>query len=507
MRSRTCACLMAVVPGLVVASAASAQSVEDLLPFIPEDANSVSILRVHALTNSPRGRALGWAEKHETEYLHGAVTIPPWVERLVRASQASPGTPGGNWTVALLPLPADYDLSELAEREGTEVQEIAEHSVVATLRHNGYFVELHGKGKDDSRVLGGMSPATRQQVARWIQESHGGLGLPLISDYLLQACADPEPQIVIAFDLEHMLDPVTIRYRLNGSAALETESSAKTALTLDLQTLQGLVFTVRVQEEASARLQLDFGRQIGPEGSFIQPLVAELLSDAGAYLEELEDAQTNIDGKSVVIEMTLSDESLRRVLSLVTAPPPGTGPGRTEPAAETTDPKAPDLAASQRYFKAVNRNIDDLQKAYGRAKSYSRTAHWHDNFAQRIDNLPIKGVDPDLIAYGSRIASDLRGLAASLRGTAVQVNALQQSIVYNVDYTPGYWNSGWGWWGMGASWRPDSYQVTSNLQDVRAKQAEAVGKSAPQREEIWQMINNDRAATERKMIGRYGDNF
>jgi hypothetical protein len=496
----------------------AAQDVAVFLPFLPEDSNTIAVLRVRDLVNSPRGQKEGWAEKHETEFLQGAITIPPWVEVLVRSSYARPGVPGGDWTAVVLPLPATYQMTDLAKREGTEVQEIAEHSAVLASRHSGYFVELQKAEEGKTPILGGMSPATRQDISRWITESHrSGAGLRL-SEYLTSAAGDDSAQIVLALDMHEMLDPVQVRYRVDGTTALKDKAEAKAKLRIDLQTLKGVQFKVRVGETATAEMRLDFGRQIGDEGEFLKPLVIELLGDAGAELEEFADAQLRVSGSSATLSMPLSDESLRRVLSLVTAPPPGGGSGRAAPSATppepAQEPSAPNLTASRRYFQAVNRNIDDLQKAYGRAQSYARTAHWHENFAKRIEHLPTAGVDPALLEYGRTISSQLRALGASLRGTAVQVNALDKSVVYNVDVTPTY-QSGADWWWGGArtAWGPYTYgqpvnvNVTSNLADVRAKQAEIVGGSAPQREQIWQLINDDRAATERAMVGKYGAEF
>ena len=54
---------------------------------------------------------------------------------------------------------------------------------------------------------------------------------------------------------------------------------------------------------------------------------------------------------------------------------------------------------------------------------------------------------------------------------------------------------------------PQNVVVTSNLQDVRAKQAEVVAASAPEREQIWQIINDERDAMERQMVGKFGEQF
>src|SRR5688572_12402152 len=54
---------------LACSTAGLAQAVSDLLPLVPRDVNSLSVLRVQALTHSPRGEQEGWAARHETEHL------------------------------------------------------------------------------------------------------------------------------------------------------------------------------------------------------------------------------------------------------------------------------------------------------------------------------------------------------------------------------------------------------------------------------------------------------
>ncbi len=491
---------------------APAQDVSDLLPLVPRDANALAVFRVHALTGSPRGQKEGWAARHESQHLDGAVTIPPWVEVLVRASFVRPGTRGGDWTTVLTPLPAGYEMTQLAQREGTEVQEIAGHAAVLSERHSGYFVEFKGDGGSAPRVLGGMAPASRQDAARWIAETGRATGAEGVSPYLVEAVQDATPQLVLALDMRDMLDPVHIRNRLDAAEALKGQGAPRSALIIAFQTLRGVRFSMRVQDTTTAEVRFDFGRRIGDEGKFVKPLFIEFLNDAGAALDELESSEVKVDGQTVTLRMPLSDESLRRVLSLITAPPPPHSPGRAAQATPAPPQPAsgPDAIASRRYFQAVSRNVDDLARAYSRGQSYARTAQWHENFAQRIDHLPTAGVDPALVEYGRRISSQLRALGASLRGTAVKVNALDRSVFYNTEFVPA---NGFEWWWGGArtAWgpvvQPQNVVVTSNLQEVRAKQAEVSAAAAPEREQIWQMINDERDAIERQMIGKFGEQF
>lgn len=520
MFQRTRSALLGAMMIVAMCGSAQADEVVELLPFVPEDANAIAVMRIDDLKSSPLGQAENWAEKHETEFLDGAANVPPWVSTLVRSSYLRSGTPGGDWTAVLVPLPEEYDMQVLAEREETEVQEIDGRPAVAATRNNGYFIELTAGAGGDQRVLGGMMPATRQDVARWADDAESANGNPGLSPYLATCASDESAQIVLAFDMEHMLDPVQIRYRLDGAEALQGKDREKSGLTILFQTFKGVKFDVHVTDSMIAEIHMEFGRQVGPEGQFIKSLLIEFLHDAGAALDEVYDADVEVSGRTVTMSMPLSDESLSRVLSLITSPPPPSEPRvaeTTDPPPETSeDDTRVDVNRTRRYWDSVNKNIDDLKRAYGRASSYSRTAQWHENFAQRIDHLSTRNVDPDLAEYGTWVASALRGLSSSLRGTSVEVNALQRSVVYNVTEEPNYWSGPWGGrWNAGAytAWGRYPYgqqprvNVTSNLQDVREKQAEAVIRTAPEREEIWQMVDQERTAMERQMIGRYGDEF
>jgi len=516
MPTRKLTLFAGLLAGCLLTVAAHGQDVSDLIRYVPSDSNTIAVLRVKDLIQSPRGKKEGWADKHESEFLQGAATIPPWVPLFVRASYVRPGTQGGEWTVVLLPLPQGHDISQLATREGTEVQKIGDLPAVSSHRFSGYFVEFGG---DAGKVLGGIAPASRQDAARWVGDV-AGTGKKPISDYLGTAVSDAADQIVLAIDLADMLDPITVRNRIDQSAVIEQNSSRRAVLVVDFQSLQGARLAIRTNEETTAEIRLDFGRTIGSDGQQMRDLLVEFLNDAGAALDELAEAKVAVQGRSVTFTMPLSDESLRRVLSLITTPPPPSAPGRQAPTPTAPTPTLavaqPEAVASRRYFNNVNRILDDLDRARARSSNYSRTAQWHFTFADKIDRLPTTGVDPDLLKYGSDVSAKLRAIGASLRGTAVQVNALNKTVVYNVEQTP-VWQSGVDWWWGGArtAWGPYNYgmpqqvqtNVTSNLQEVRQRQAEIVQASEPERNQIWQMINDERNAVQREMIGRFGAEF
>ncbi|QDT30895.1 hypothetical protein [Thalassoglobus polymorphus] len=497
-----------------------AQSYEGLLKFVPDDANTVALLRVHDFINSPLGVKEDWKKKHETEHLNGGVAIPPWVNVLLRTSYVRPGHGGGDWTSVLTVLPEGIDFKKIAKETGNELQEINSHPVFFSQKRNGYFVQFQGENQE--RILGGIVPASRQDVSRWISESAEEETTKL-DEYLAQAIDDSSSQIILAISMKDMLDPVHIRYRLSGSKALENNTQARTALTLDFQSLQGVRLAVQVKESTQAEIRLDFDRTIGPESEHIKSLLVEFLNDAGSALDELENAGVETRGKSVILTMPLSGESLRRILSLVTSvsPPSASGPQTKtpEPPKPEIEPKSQgasgiDVKASLKYYRAVNHNVDDMEKAYKRINNYRQTAQWHDNFAKRIDELPIENVDPELLDYGQKMSSYLRSLGASLRGMGLKVDALNHSITYKVEQKPMYRN-GYDWW-YGGAWtaygpynygRPMKTEVDTNLNQVRTKQADIVAKTQPDRDKIWQIINEERSTTRRAMVAKYGSDF
>jgi hypothetical protein len=90
----------------------------------------------------------------------------------------------------------------------------------------------------------------------------------------------------------------------------------------------------------------------------------------------------------------------------------------------------------------------------------------------------------------------------------MKVSTDQGRLVVNYDVTPGQ-VGGWGpgaWFG-GATYTPSTWHATSNLQEVRAKQAEAIQQGADEREQIWQAVEADRDQMRRKMLAAFGEDF
>ncbi|QDU38930.1 hypothetical protein Mal4_32620 [Maioricimonas rarisocia] len=500
-------CLGIVLAFQAVSSVSRGDELNELMEYLPDDANALIVVRVKDILESPRAMQEDWAKTQQQQFLAGAEVIPPWTELLVRASHLHAGDTGGGWSVALLAASKEINIQDVAAHEHATVQTIRGEPVVRSPR-DSFFVQFGPK------LLGVMSPAFRQDVARWIQRGRDSSRSGLMSQYLTQTAAGSDAQVLLCFDLEEMFDPQVLRDRIAASPEVRGQSEAVDALARLFAGLRGIRGEIIVADTTRLTVAIDFQDEPGRVGQFVKPLIIEALGDAGAAIDDLSDASDRVEGNSVILSGPLTDTGLRRIMSMVVSPHPHHQPAQAAVATSDAPPAAPETPeptadrlnadASLQYWNSVNQIINDLERANRRAKDYQRTATWHDNFAEKIDDLPVSGVDPALQEFGADVSSKLRALAVSLRGVPIQVNTLQKSVTYNAHFDPG-WAAMNIWGGVGA--KPSSYNVTSNLQEVREKQAAAVAAGAEKRVRIWSMIREERAKTLRAMRQKYGDTF
>jgi hypothetical protein len=495
-QTRAAAFLIALC-GFLLSQANAQVDVSPLLKRIPDGANTVAVIRVSDVLKSPKAVSEHWADPQGEKLLFGSGILPPWADTLVVGSKVRMGAFTKEWSAGILPVPPQFSLESVARRESAHVEEVGGHRAVRGQR-DAYFVDL------GERVLGIMSPAYRPDVARWVRgagkETRGG-----ISEYLAEAAATPS-QILLAVDLQDTFESVAAHQFLNAQPILKTAEVPVVDVIDLMKTLRGVRVSAVVNDMTEARISLDFSKPVTLPADVLKALTVASISDHGLHIPELERATPVIAGKTFALNMEdVPDPSLRAILSLiVTAIPEHTGktdsiasavtvPSITTTPSATALPGAPadaamDADATGRYFNAVNKIIDDLEKSLQHIHNYVLTATYHDNYAARIEHLPVTGVSSQALEYGARVSSRLRGLAASLRGVMVTVNVDEGTLVYNASVNPSF--EGYGVWGY--TYRPPTYNISSNLAEVRAHQAEVLLKGEAQREQIWELIREDR---------------
>jgi hypothetical protein len=145
-----------------------------------------------------------------------------------------------------------------------------------------------------------------------------------------------------------------------------------------------------------------------------------VLSAAGMRIDDIEQWNFAASGKQVTMEGKLSTPALRKLLGIVQSPIPaataGAGGAADKPAGDVpTDP----AQASQRYFKVICANLDNLKVA----TSPTESAQWARATSKRIDQLPILNVDPELVKWGSMVSLKLKQVGAGMATAQTAINS------------------------------------------------------------------------------------
>jgi hypothetical protein len=463
---------------------ARADDLTELLLRVPGDMNTVAVINVRAINQTPRAVKEKWRENAETEYLAGAMAVPPWVSVVVIGADLHPG-PGGDRSVALIPVDYSVNSEAIAKRDNGIIQTVDDLTLVLSPKR-GYF----GFPTGGIVAISGNMP--RQDFARWVRGAKKP-DKPAISSYLQSAvAANKDAHVLVATDLKDLFDPAAVRAALQASGAVSGETEVN-SLTTVLAGARGIVFTAQIGDRTAATVRVEFGVPMEPFLPAFRRLWPRALDRAGFEIEEFKAAEPKADGKSVVLAADLSDTSLRRILSLLVSPGeavPEDGSARIK-----TPKESAQLSASIKYYKAVNGALDDLKTQGGaKGKDYVKSAAFFDSYAARIEKLPLTQVDPELVRYGASVAAKLRAMAGSLRGVKAQLE------VYDTYKSTVWAGGGLGWWGGGTS-------LSTNVPEMSAKQADLATKLEPERAKIWGVLEGDRSAIRRELLEKYKIDF
>ncbi len=347
------------------------------------------------------------------------------------------------------------------------------------------------------------APADRQRMARWLR---GTLLKPrdVPPRYADSAVflADRGSQIVLAIDLADAVSPALVEQRLKASDILKRGVYDPQIVAQRLVSLRSAYFAITVGETIEGKIKLDFGLPADYLIAIAKDMLKLALDDAGATLPDLNRWRTSGKDTSIILEGPLTEESTRRILSLVQPPMMSHDsfgdPSRNalpEAAKAAPAPAREPLShveAQKRYFRAVVDLLEGLRNQ--RAETAASMRLWYDRYAKRIDELPIVDVDADLLDFG--------GLASkTLREMSLGINYARNDQVYRIAGTPnvgGVVVAGYGYYGGGGT--DKAYDAS-----VIKKQSNAVLNT--QLDATWKGIDQAVADMKRKLVERYKVEF
>ncbi len=409
--SLSIALLTAVLP-----SAWAQTPFEDLATKIPASANVVVLLDAQRLLASPQAVREDWKSRYEQAFASGSVTMAPDTQRMVLASQMEYETMRPQWIVAVADFGKPRSAAEVARASKGVLDPFGRTPAVA-LRDNAYAIEL------GPQRFAAMSPANRQSVARWLRETEGRKS-PALTPFLKEAITTAKKSgMVMVFDLEDAIPPDIVRAKLAASAVLKGKNIDAAAAAKVLDGVRGVVLEVAVTDNSYARLLIHFRGDSSILVPVAKPLVQDVLAGLGAAIDDIDGWTVQPGPQSIAIQGTLTEAGRKRIFSLVDNPLAALLAADQSETSTLDREQAKVAASSQQYFKALASVVEEVRTESAKSKTFGQNALWFDKWARRIDSLPVLNVDEELTKFSEYLSTQLREMAAAMRGIGIQSGA------------------------------------------------------------------------------------
>ena len=479
--------------------AAAAEGMNGLVGWLPDGTNAILAADVGYLRDSPQIGQMRWVARGST----GTAALLPSLQgvgHVCIAAHLDLDRLQPDWQLGLIEMRQQApSIDELAKANGGYTDTIG-GVPVAWCTRGACFVRL------DDHTLASAQPADRQTIARWLESRRSMANAAGQQAAYLKAAAglvNQQSPIVIAVDLRDAFSEGGLTRWLQldppeaAAGITEPRPVAKA-----LASSQGVMLRVSVADQSSAVATTDFGAPIATLSELARPLFLDLLTRRGLSVADINNWTFSIAGQSVTSQGALSPQGLRQIVSLLQAPSPAE-PASAASGGGTRGAKSANLspaAASARYFNEISAMLDGVNQS---ASSLGAQGGWLRRDANRIDQLPIGGVDPDLASWGAQVSATLRQAAAMFDAGQQQVLARSQSAQAPMaTYSTGYDDAG-------AAQRDAQYRTA--IENYRRQNREA---TAQIRAQVYQQVTqplqaaqDSRAKIRVTMTSRYGPLF
>ncbi len=510
-------------------SNAQAETFEELLLHVPAEANTLVVLNMDKILASMPAQSGDWRQKLADLSETTSILLPPSAKQFLLAADFDIEHMAPRWQAAAMELSIDPTPQAIAERLGGVLDSFPEpkasgagSSEVGAIWSKDHTCIV----KFGPHQFGVLSPTNRQTAARWVRDTPRRR-LEDYTPYLRQAVGYSDrvgTEIIMAIDLQGILRLDDIRRAVDQSDLLKNVDHQQASQVL--ASVRGITLGVQLGKQATGKLKFDFSQDCTIFQEIAKPLILTILANAGASLDEFETWTLEVRERQIAIGGRLTDTGMRRLFSLVLldasdldnasntrqaakSVPAGAAGKKTPPAADAQKELA---YASLRYFKKVNKYLDDLARPR-RNKTLAKVTLWMTNFARKIDRLPTYRIDPQMAAYGKYVASRMGDAVASIHGsedradTRVAESSADEKVTVGMMPTRRTVNYG-GY--RTREYAPFAYgkvDIAGGWPKREKIQAEELGKGIEEAQKILAEVNEEMYAIRKIMTDRYGIEF
>jgi hypothetical protein len=389
----------------------------ELLKRIPEQSNVLLLVDVDGLFRSPLGQSEGWQARAASQSARG-LGLSAEVSKVVVAANLDLQSLDENWKLGMAEVRGTPNLGRLATREGGFVETLQNTPVAWTPR--GFYLFSF-----PPQVIGFVAEADRQALSKWIMSTlvRPRTFPPGFADRAIHR-ADVGAQIVLALNLTDAVSPKLAEPWLGAQEGVRKAKLDAELLAMRLAEVKSASLQVDVARAMQGTLRIDFRFPVDYAGPVLKELILTVLDEYGAGLPELASWNLAFDANKQAVELSgrLGEESVRRILSVV-GPPRLTASTRPDTAAQPAAAPPAEAPAqndpvrtSQAYFRSVVDLLDGLKQQ--NRPTYRSMKLWYERYAKQIEELPILGVDQDLLAWGSKVSLTLREMASGINFSA-----------------------------------------------------------------------------------------
>jgi hypothetical protein len=509
MRIGNCGWLLLAVVLVAPAAIARGQEFAELVKCLPGRANSLVLLNVDKILSSPIAIQKNWKMKHDQAYAAGLSMLPPDATQAVFATELDLTEMQPEWESVVMRLDGAPDMPNLARMSRGSLEFIDNHNVVA-LPTNAYAVQF-----SDS-VVGAMTPTNRQSVGRWLRDAETRTA-PDLSAYLTEAFGYANglgTPIIMAIDLQDIVTPAEVLALLKASDKFTGQPGAELQrLANVLAGIRGLTLGITLSDKAYGKVKVDFADNIGVTPELAKAMLLHALEKRGAMLKELPDWTPNVSGKQVTMEGYLTTSGMKRLMSLFDRAPAFR---QAPPEAASTPGVSDDRAkfyAQKTYFDKVADYVNDLQSNASSAGTFGAIAIWYDTYARKIGQLPVAGIDPELVKYAQETSNLMYQASSQIRNANYQKSVRQSNVqpqyvtnTWGVTYGYSYgWDGYGGPVGASGSYTTRDYGAENDEKtNIRSQETSIAGMSSAQ---IMQRIAEETTSTRQRMSLKYKENF
>ncbi len=398
---------------LAFAGKLQAATYEQILRWVPADSNVLIVVDLDRAMGTSLAKRTFWQQVLQVKSPDGQAFVKPQFQKLVMATFFQPGQDEERSEVMLIASDSMPSDDVIAQRQGAAVEQMGDKTAMLSPR-GMYLVRL----ADD--LLGVITPPQRQRAMRWMQEG-GARSQHALSPALTQAierCRGTNAVMFLAMDLEGALSTVQVARALRDSEAMKDQLVDINTASQVIAGIRSIALRVEAEEDILGVLEVTFT----DDATLLEPvagaLVREALEKQGLALDDLSSWQSQVVGNRITMTGPLSESGLGRLLSMMTPPRPDVRAEAPDTAdapeadAKPTDPAQVSLA----YYRTVMAYVEDLRSMSNPLASASYLV----KYARKIEQTPIMGVDPQLLAWSEQVVLSLTDAANKIRNAELE---------------------------------------------------------------------------------------